>query len=202
MARLGDVCNIINGYAFRSEQYVDEGIPADLYFAGLDGSWNDNDNYLWGEVGEDDLLPEIGVARLPFQTQTEQTNMIHKTLSYQQSPVLGEFTRVNLGGEWMSDTGPTYGSQYMNMVIGYHDEYGYVTTGIPEDYDFHTVYEEDGQVIGSGLMAAVNEGGQFTHHAGHAGWDYVAGWYCSDITDNNFSHVDGVEHIYHPFYAI
>ena len=26
MARLGDVCNIINGYAFRSEQYVDEGI--------------------------------------------------------------------------------------------------------------------------------------------------------------------------------
>ena len=26
MARLGDVCNIINGYAFRSEQYVDAGI--------------------------------------------------------------------------------------------------------------------------------------------------------------------------------
>ena len=188
-------------YCYVSDQYVDEGIPADLYFAGLDGSWNDNDNYLWGEVGEDDLLPEIGVARLPFQTQTEQTNMIHKTLSYQQSPVLGEFTRVNLGGEWMSDTGPTYGSQYMNMVIGYHDEYGYVTTGIPEDYDFHTVYEEDGQVIGSGLMAAVNEGGQFTHHAGHAGWDYVAGWYCSDITDNNFSHVDGVEHNYTFFYS-
>ena len=66
-------------YCYVSDQYVDEGIPADLYFAGLDGSWNDNDNYLWGEVGEDDLLPEIGVARLPFKTQTEQKNTIKNT---------------------------------------------------------------------------------------------------------------------------
>ena len=26
MARLGDVCDILNGFAFKSEQYVDDGI--------------------------------------------------------------------------------------------------------------------------------------------------------------------------------
>ena len=26
MARLGDLCDILNGYAFKSEQYVDSGI--------------------------------------------------------------------------------------------------------------------------------------------------------------------------------
>lgn len=201
----GDV-NIVphrDFYCYVSDEYLEEGkhIPADLYYAGLDGTWNDNNNEYWGEIGEDDLLPEIGVARLPFNDASQQNNMIHKTLAYQRTPVLGEFQHVTLGGEWMSDTGPTYGSQYMNMIIGHHDEHGYTTTGIPEDYDFHTVYEENGANIGPDLMAAINLGGQFTHHAGHANYDYVAGWYNNDITDNNFSQVNGVTHNYTFFYS-
>lgn len=188
-------------YCYVSSDYEDEGIPADLYYAALDGTWNkDNDN-LWGEVGEDDLLPEIGVARLPFGNSTEQNNMINKSLMYQQQPVLGEFQHVTLGGEWMNDTGPTYGSQYMNMIIGFHDEHGYTTIGIPENYDFHTVYEENGASIGPDLMAAINLGGQYTHHAGHANANYVAGWYNWDITDSNFSGVNGVNHNYTFFHS-
>ena len=38
--------------------YDDNGIPADLYYAALDGTWNDDNDNLWGEIGEDDLLPE------------------------------------------------------------------------------------------------------------------------------------------------
>ena len=188
-------------YCYVSEEYEDWGIPADLYFAGLDGTWNDNNNNKWGEIGEDDLLPEIGVARLPFNNAQQQNNMIHKTLTYQQNPVLGEFQHITFGSEWMSDTGPTYGSQYLNMAVGYHDEHGYTTNGIPETYDFNVVDELDGANIGSDLMAAINLGGQYTHHAGHANSNYVAGWYNWDITDSNFSQVNGVTHNYTFFFS-
>jgi len=188
-------------YCYVSNEYEDYGIPADLYFAGLDGTWNDNGNSWWGEIGEDDLLPEIGVARLPFNNAQEQHNMIHKSMSYQKNPVLGEFQHVTFGSEWMSDTGPTYGSQYLNMCVGYHDEHGYTTNGIPASYDFNVVDELNGANIGPDLRAAINLGGQYTHHAGHANSDYVAGWYNWDITDGNFSHVNGVEHNYTFFHS-
>ena len=32
--------------------YEDENIPADLYFAALDGDWNGDGDGLWGEPGE------------------------------------------------------------------------------------------------------------------------------------------------------
>ncbi len=188
-------------YCYVSDEYEDWSIPADLYFAGLDGTWNDDGDNRWGEIGEDDLLPEIGVARLPFNNAQQQNNMIHKTLSYQQNPVLGEFQHITFGSEWMSDTGPTYGSQYLYMAVGYHDEHGYTTNGIPETYYFNVVDELTGANIGSDLMAAINLGGQYTHHAGHANSNYVAGWYNWDITDSNFSQVNGVTHNYTFFFS-
>jgi len=73
-----------------SSVYTDDDIPSDLYYSALDGTWNDNGNNLWGEIGEDDLLPEIGIARFTFSTQADLDAMMNKTLSYQDTPVLGE----------------------------------------------------------------------------------------------------------------
>ena len=78
-------------------------IPADIYYSGLDGTWNDDNDGHWGEPGEDDLMPEIGISRMSFKTATDLQNMIHKTLSYQQNPVLGEFQKVILAGEHLYD---------------------------------------------------------------------------------------------------
>ncbi|MDZ7821026.1 MAG: C25 family cysteine peptidase [Candidatus Marinimicrobia bacterium] len=49
-------------------------IPADLYYAALDGSWDDNRNSVFGEYNdttgydEADLLPELAVGRMPART--------------------------------------------------------------------------------------------------------------------------------------
>lgn len=184
-----------------SSVYTDNDIPADLYFSALDGTWNDNNNNKWGEIGEDDLLPEIGIARMSFDNSTKQANIINKTLKYQREPVLGEFRKVALGGEWLYDNPTTYGSDYLELLIGEHDDNGYTTIGIPEDYDFIRHYAEDGNWGPNQLRNTINGGVQYVQHVGHANTNTVAEWYNSDITDSNFSGANGVDHNYTFFHS-
>ena len=179
----------------------DNDIPADLYYSALDGNWNDDGDNRWGEIGEDDLLPEIGIGRMCFSNQSELDNMLHKAMTYQAEPVLGEFHDVIMAGEHLYDNPVSNGSQYLELLIGTHDDNGYTTTGIPEDYNFTRLYEEEGNWSGSLLRNAINQGTQYVHHDGHANTNYVAGWTNGDITNNNFSAVNGVDHNYTFFHT-
>ena len=183
-------------YVVSGSGYEDYGIPADLYYSGLDGNWNTNGDNRWGEPGEDDLLPDIAVARFPFSNATELSNLIHKSVYYQDYPVLGEFTKATLAGEWLYDTPLTYGSDYLEMLIGHHTDNGYETFGIPEDYNYFKLYAENQSWGAAQLRAEINAGRQFIHHVGHANQTYVAYMSNSDITDANFSGANGITHNY------
>ena len=174
-------------------------IPADLYYSALDGTWNDNGNNRYGEPGEDDLLPEIGISRMSFQTTGDLANMVNKTLSYQQNPVQGEFHKVILAGEHLYDNPESNGSDYLELLIGTHDDNGYTTTGYPVNYDFTKLYEEEGNWSGSLLRSAINAGTSYVHHDGHANTGYVAGWY--GISNDDFSSVNGIDHNYTFFHT-
>ena len=174
-------------------------IPADLYYSGLDGTWNDDGDNRYGEPGEDDLLPDIGISRMSFKTTTDLANMIHKTMSYQQTPVLGEFHKVILAGEHLYDSPNSNGSDYLELLIGLHTDNGYTTLGYPEDYDFTKLYEEEGNWSGSLLKQAINAGTSYVHHDGHANSSYVAGWYT--ISSSDFSGADGMTHNYTFFHS-
>ena len=193
----GFYCDVLSG----GSHQTDNNIPADLYFNALDGTWNDDGDNLWGEIGEDDLLPEIGIGRMCFSNQSELDNMLHKAMTYQTEPVLGEFQKVIMAGEHLYDDPMSNGSQYLELLIGTHDDNGYTTTGIPEDYEFTRLYEEEGNWSGTLLRNAINQGTQYVHHDGHANTNYVAGWTNSDITDNKFSGVNGVDHNYTFFHT-
>ncbi len=64
-------------------------MPADLYFACLDGSWNSNNDCAWGEPtdGEDggdiDLFAEVYVGRAPVADFIELRNFVNKTVQYE-----------------------------------------------------------------------------------------------------------------------
>ena len=174
-------------------------IPADLYYSGLDGTWNDNGNNRYGEPGEDDLLPEIGICRMSFNNTTDLANMIHKTLMYQQNPVLGEFHKVILAGEHLYDNPTSNGSDYLELLIGTHDDNGYTTVGYPVNYDFTKLYEEEGNWSGTLLRNAINAGTSYVHHDGHANSSYVAGWY--GISNDDFSGANGITHNYTFFHS-
>ena len=183
-------------YAESGGGYSDYGIPADLYYSGLDGNWNDNGDNKWGEPDEDDLLPDIAVARFPFSNSGELANLINKSISYQNSPVLGEFQKPLLAGEHLYSAPETWGKDYLDLLIGEHDDNGYTTIGIPEDYNIETMYEHDAAWGGTDLMNKVNQGKQFVHHVGHASPNFVAHLYTSDITDANFYAANGIDHNY------
>ena len=193
----GFYCDVLTG----GNHETDNDIPADLYYAALDGNWNDDGDNRWGEIGEDDLLPEIGIGRMCFSNQSELDNMLHKAMTYQAEPVLGEFRDVIMAGEHLYDNPVSNGSQYLELLIGIHHDNGYTTTGIPEDYNFTRLYEEEGTWSGTNLRNAINQGTQYVHHDGHANTNYVAGWTNGDITNSNFSGANGVDHNYTFFHT-
>ena len=203
MVLLGGDSGIVPWRALYCNVFDEEvdNLPADMYFVCLDGTWNDDNDELWGEVGEDDLLPELAIGRMPFNNEVQFNNMMHKTLEYQENPILGEFRDVILGAEHLGDG--YYGSTDLNMLIGGSSNYGYTTVGIPDDYNFYKIYA-DGPTGWSGVIfkRAINQyGGQYVHHVGHANTDYVAGWYVSSTDDNSFAQLDGVHHNYNFFHS-
>jgi len=184
--------------AVQSDQiYQDDNIPADLYYSALDGTWNDDGDDKWGEIGEDDLLPDVAVARLPFSTADELQRMLHKVVQYQDHPVLGELNHPLLAGENLWDDPLTWGADYMDLLVGHHDDNGYTTDGIAESDPFETLYDRDlypSEWSGSDIMQKINQGKSFVYHAGHSNTTYAMRLYSSDITDENFAQVDGVRH--------
>ncbi|MFW5705669.1 MAG: C25 family cysteine peptidase, partial [Bacteroidota bacterium] len=179
-----------------SSVYTDDDIPSDLYYAGLDGTWNDNGNNLWGEIGEDDLLPEIGIGRFSVSNQDDFDALMNKTLSYQGNPVLGELRDELLVGEWLYGSPETWGADYLELLIGYQDENGYQTTGIPEDHNITKLYERDQSWSANTLKQEMNQGHSFIHHVGHANSNYAMKFYNSDITNSNFAPLNGTTHNY------
>jgi len=191
-----------------SSQYEDSNIPADLYYSALDGTWNDNGNNLWGEPGEDDLLPDIAVTRFPFSTETELQNMIHKSLSYQDNPVLGELQQPLLVGEHLWDNPMTFGGDFMDLLIDDQTANGYFTHGIPSDEN--TIVKLYDSLVSPGnifnwdpntLLNEINQGKSFIHHLGHSNDMYMMRLYIWDITNQNFSQINGVDHNYTLLYT-
>ena len=187
----GFYCYVESGWG-----YEDHDIPADLYYSALDGTWNDDDDGYWGEIGEDDLLPDIAVARWPFSTAGQLDRLLHKTEQYQDFPVAGELQRPLLAGEHLWSDPETWGGDYMDLLIGYHEDNGYTTNGIPETDDILMLYERDGSWGKWDLINAVNQGRNFIHHSGHANQTSVMKLGMSDITNQNFSEANGVDHNY------
>jgi hypothetical protein len=184
-------------YVVSGGGYEDNGIPADLYYSGLDGNWNNDGDNRWGEPGEDDLLPELAVARFPFSNTTELTSLIHKSIYYQNYPVPGEFNDVTFAGEYLYGSPfETWGSDYLELLIGHHTDNGYETWGIPEDYNYFKLYSEIQSWGANDLRVQINAGRQFIHHVGHANYTYVAYFNNSDITNSNFLGANGTTHNY------
>jgi hypothetical protein len=169
--------------------------PADLYYSGLDGTWNDNGNSRWGEKGEDDLEPDVAVGRLPFSSSEELRNCINKIISYMTEPVFNELTQHLMVSEYVYDNPVTWGSQYLELLIGDHNENGYTTTGIPKyGNDIRKLYDRDAVWNRSKLLAEINKGPSFIHHCGHAEFNKVMRLQSGDIIPDNFKEVDGVKH--------
>jgi hypothetical protein len=183
---------------YSSSTYEDSNIPADLYYSALDGNWNNDGDGNWGEIGEDDLLPEVSVARFPVSTVAQLQSLLHKTIIYQDAPVQGELRNILMAGEQLWTDPLTYGEDYLELLIGHRDTNGYVTDGMPENLNFTRLYDSQASWGGYDLINSINQGKTFIHHSGHANETYVMRLMVSDITNSNFAQTNGTDHNY-PF---
>ena len=184
----GFYCTVFSGGSY----VTDYGIPSDLYYSALDGSWNDDNDNMWGEPGEDDLLPEVAVGRLTFSTAAELQRMVHKTIMYQASPVTADLNQPLMAGEHLWSNPETWAIDYMRLLIGNHSVFGYVTQGIPPWHDIDTLYDRYSPWNTQRLIDSINNGHSFIHHVGHANYTSVMKMGNSTITNANFYQVDGV----------
>jgi hypothetical protein len=66
--------------------------PTDWYYAGLDGTWDDDNDGIYGESvefstkDEIDWNPEVAVGRLPANSFSELQTMVNKIINYEKTP--------------------------------------------------------------------------------------------------------------------
>ena len=193
----GFYCYVVSGAGVESYD-----IPSDIYFSALDGTWNDDNDYMWGEPEEDDLLPEIAVGRIPFSSEEELQIAIHKTISYQENPVLGELETPLMIGERLWDDPLTWGADYLDLLIGWHDDNGYETEGIPTENQITTLYDRElGTWDAMQLIDEINSGHSYLHHSGHSNSTYNMRLYDTYITNDYFPLVNGEDHNYTLIYS-
>jgi hypothetical protein len=75
-------------------------IPADLYFACLDGNWNADGDYIYGEPythylnpgDEVDLADEVFLGRAPVNSKAQAAVFVDKVISYSRAPSGSQWT--------------------------------------------------------------------------------------------------------------
>ena len=60
-------------------------MPADMYYAHLDGTFNDDGDNYWAEPGEVDWTAEVAVGRAPVETVKEADIFVNKVITYEKA---------------------------------------------------------------------------------------------------------------------
>jgi len=163
----------------------DNDIPSDMYYACLDGTWNNNGNNLYGEPGEEDLYAEVMVGRLCIDAAGEITNVTNKLIKYQDTPVVADIENALMVGEQLDDA--TFGCSYKMEVASGSSNFGYTTAGIPANFQVNTLYEINGGWSKYDIYDEFNnQGCNLLNHLGHSSTTYNMKMETSDLTTSNF----------------
>jgi len=179
---------------------IDADVASDLYYAGLDGTWNDDADANWGEPEEADLLPEVSVGRAAVGDSIEATNFIAKLVRYENTPVAGQVATAQLVGEALSPG--TWGGDYKDETRFGASSFGYTTAGLPAGFTVGTLYDRDLYPDAwdkMDLVALLNSGRHIVNHIGHADVTYGLRMYTADV-DTLFTN-DGISNTYFIAYS-
>ncbi len=174
----------------------DPTMPSDIYFACLDGDWDNNNNNHYGESGEIDPYAEVYVGRICVDSATEIQNFTNKLRNYQEFPVVEDIEKALMIGEVLNDDPWTYGGDYKDQIVAGGTYDGYTTTGISDNFDIETLYERDYTWPTSDLYNKFNTTGtHLLNHLGHSSPTYNMKMTNSDINATNI-HNNGIDRGY------
>ncbi|KYK34244.1 MAG: hypothetical protein AYK19_12495 [Theionarchaea archaeon DG-70-1] len=167
------------GFYVSAGGYTDSDMAADMYYAHLDGTFNDDGDSQWAEPNDGiDWYAEVAVGRAPVDNTTQAQAFVNKVIAYEQMEkpkrVCFHQSRVQ------ADNNPD------SRCLAYNcDNY------IPGDYTIDYVFEEDGTVSKTDWRNAWAANPVVVVHIGHGNTDvyyinYEVGgtvsWYNSDVS--------------------
>jgi len=164
----------VRGFYASAYGETDTDVASDLYYSALDGTWNaDGDGY-YGEIGEEDFYPEVGIGRVACSTSADITNFITKTQRYSDTPIVSECDEAMMVGELLWSGSPdTWGGTYKDQIMNGGSYDGYTTTGFPGTMNVGTLYERDsGSWSTTTLINQMETGMNIVNHLGHCNVDY------------------------------
>jgi len=186
--------NIVPHRGFYADS--DDDIPSDMYYSCLDGSWNNDGDNKWGELGETDLYAEVGIGRICADNTSEIENFTNKLILYQNNPVIDDIENTLLIGEELNNNPWTYGGDYMDEIIGGSSANGITTVGVPTDYSIFELYDRDGGWSKNDVFSKINNDGvHLMNHLGHSNVQYNMKMENPDLTTTNFQN-DGITRSY------
>ncbi|MGD8397127.1 MAG: C25 family cysteine peptidase, partial [Candidatus Eiseniibacteriota bacterium] len=161
----GDQPNVPSrvSWAFDCEAgfYPDENdLYADLYYSDLDGTWDANQNNVFGEVDDAvDLYPDVLVGRAPSGDAVQASAMVNKFLVYEKTPPSGRMMEAFYFAEVLWQDPFTDAGIGKDMIAERH---------FAAYEPIERQYETMGNLSPSSVINYLNWGPHLTNHGGHA----------------------------------
>lgn len=178
------------GFFSANEAESDYDIPADCYYSNLDNSFDSDNDGVWGEQMDADLMPELAIGRICYNDANELDNIINKLHKFTEEPIVDLVETSLMVGEWLWE-GPTWGGDHMDELIGNTNLYGYQTDGFPEEWTFPTMYDRtygyEEAWSGSQLYPLMSAGPTYVNHLGHSNTNYNMRLTNNTVTTYNIS---------------
>jgi len=135
--------------------------PCDLYYAGLDGTWDANNNHTYGEIADNtDMCSDVYVGRAPVYNVANAQNFVDKTMWYEMDPPSGFVQKMILPTAilWSSyEERPLQESIARMTPTGWSDQ---------------RLYERTGTLSRQAVVDSMNAGvgmGQWSGHGNESG---------------------------------
>jgi len=148
----------------------DNDIPCDLYFADLDGDWNNDGDDIYGEIADGiDLLPDVFVGRASVENSAGAQTFVAKTLAYERGETTDYQLDMLMAGEILWSDPYTDSGLGLDMID---------VESVPPRFDpIEKQYQSQGNESRESVIASLNDGvGHFLHN-GHAWWTVLG---CGD----------------------
>jgi len=136
-------------------------LPCDLYFADLDGTWDANQNLVFGEVSDAiDLYPDIDVGRAPVNTVDEARAFVDKILEYEKKSFNDYQHRA------LFSAAVLWNEPYTDEAIAKEKIRKQI---LPDNFQVLKLYESSAPVTVDTALMLLNSGCGIFNHCGH-GW--------------------------------
>ncbi len=187
-----------------------EAIPADLYYAQLDGNWNANGDHWFGESnygGKDgdevDMVADVHLGRMPVKDADSAQLMVDKIVTYSSTPDT-TYTRnmsfyaevlfpanwhIGDPDEWITRNGADYAEYiYDNYVTGQMD--------VMRFYETYWLYPGSVPETREAVLDDLENRAHITHHIGH-GYRYTMSvGVGSVVASDMLALTNGLDHLF------